>query len=156
MAWELTTWTPLREVTPFRDFERMRREMDRLWDSFFDVGLKKEGKNEVQWLPTLDISETKNDLVVKAELPGMDLKDIDVSLNDVMLTIKGERKQEKEEKEENYHLVERTYGSFYRSVRLPKEVKHDKVKASFKNGVLKIVLPKSEETKKKEVKVKVE
>jgi len=156
MTWELTTWTPFKELTPFRDFERMRRDMDRLWGSFFEGSLKKGTDGEAQWLPSLDISETSNDLVVKAELPGMDPKDIDISLNDGMLTIKGERKQEKEEKEENYHLIERSYGSFCRSVKLPKEVKHDKVKASFRNGVLKIVLPKSEESKKKEVKVKVE
>jgi len=85
----------------------------------------------------------------------MDPKDIDVSLSDGMLTIKGEKKQEREEKEENYHLVERSYGSFTRSVGLPKEVKHDKISASYKNGVLKIVLPKSEEAKQKEVKIKV-
>jgi len=156
MTWELTTWTPFKELTPFRDFERMRRDMDRLWGSFFEGSLKKGTDGEAQWLPSLDISETSNDLVVKTELPGMDPKDIDISLNDGMLTIKGERKQEKEEKEENYHLIERSYGSFCRSVKLPKEVKHDKVKASFRNGVLKIVLPKSEESKKKEVKVKVE
>ncbi len=156
MTWELTTWTPFKELTPFRDFERMRRDMDRLWGSFFEGSLKKGTDGEAQWLPSLDISETSNDLVVKAELPGMDPKDIDISLNDGMLTIKGERKQEKQEKEENYHLIERSYGSFCRSVKLPKEVKHDKVKASFRNGVLKIVLPKSEESKKKEVKVKVE
>jgi len=147
MAWELTTWKPLREL------DKMRGEMDRLWDSFF------EGKPHVrfgEWFPILDVSETKNDLVVKVELPGMDQKDIDVSLSDGHLTIKGEKKKEKEEKEENYHFIERSYGTFTRSVQLPKEVKHDKISASYKNGILKVVLPKSEEAKKKEVKIKVE
>jgi HSP20 family protein len=147
MAWELTTWRP------FRELDRMRGEMDRLWDSFF------EGKPKVrfgEWFPSLDVAETKNDIVVKIELPGMDQKDIDISLSDGHLIIKGEKKQEKEEKEENYHFIERSYGTFTRSVQLPKEVKHDKVTASYKNGVLKVVLPKSEEAKKKEVKVKVE
>ena len=147
MAWELTTWKPLREL------DKMRGEMDRLWDSFF------EGRPHVrfgEWFPTLDVSETKNDFVVKVELPGMDQKDIDVSLSDGHLTIKGEKKKEKEEKEENYHFIERSYGTFTRSVQLPKEVKHDKISASYKNGILKVVLPKSEEAKKKEVKIKVE
>jgi HSP20 family protein len=131
----------------------MRGEMDRLWDSFF------EGRPKVrfgEWFPSLDVAETKNDIVVKIELPGMNQKDIDISLSDGHLIIKGEKKQEKEEKEENYHFIERSYGTFTRSVQLPKEVKHDKVTASYRNGVLKVVLPKSEEAKKKEVKVKVE
>jgi HSP20 family protein len=156
MAWELTTWKPFRELAPFKDFERMRREMDRLLDSFFDGGLR--GRTEMigEWLPSLDVSETKNELVVKAEVPGMDPKDIDISLSDGTLTIKGEKKQEKEEKEADYHLVERSYGSFTRSVQLPKEVQSEKINASYKNGILKITLPKSEEAKKKEVKIKVE
>jgi len=147
MAWELTTWRP------FRELDIMRSEMDRLWDSFF------EGRPKVrfgEWFPSLDVAETKNDIVVKVELPGMDQKDINISLSDGHLIIKGEKKQEKEEKEENYHFIERSYGAFTRSVQLPKEVKHDKISASYKNGVLKVVLPKSEEAKKKEVKIKVE
>ena len=108
------------------------------------------------WVPSLDVAETKNEIVVKAEVPGMDPKDIDVSLSDGILTIKGEKKQEKEKKEEDYHLVERSYGSFTRSVQLPAQVRSDKIQASHKNGVLRIVLPKSEEAKKKEVKIKVE
>jgi HSP20 family protein len=154
MAWELTTWSPLRELAPFRDFDRMRRDMDRLWGSFFErrpVKFEEDG----EYLPVLDLSETNNELVVKCEVPGMDPKDIDISLSDGMLTIKGEKKQEREENEENYHLVERTYGTFTRSVQLPKGVQHDKVNASYKNGVLNIVLPKSEEARKKEIKVKV-
>lgn len=156
MARELEVWKSFRELAPFREFERMRREMDRLWDSFFEGGVRRRTEEAGEWFPALDVAETKNEIVLKAEIPGLDPKDIDISLGEGILTIKGEKKQEKEEKEENYHLIERSYGSFCRSVRLPKEVKHDKVNASFKNGVLKIVLPKSEEAKKKEVKIKVE
>ena len=155
MAWELTTWKPFRELTPFREFERVRREMDRLWDSFLEGGLRKKGE-EGEWLPSLDVAETKNELVVKAEVPGMDPKDIDISLSDGVLTIKGEKRQEKEEKEADYHVIERSYGSFLRSVQLPKEVQSDKISASYKNGILRITLPKSEEAKKKEIKIKVE
>jgi len=86
----------------------------------------------------------------------MNPKDIDISLSNEVLTIKGEKQQEKEEKDENYHFVERSFGSFSRSLRLPTEVKGEKINASYKNGVLKIVLPKSEEAKKKQVKIKVE
>ena len=85
----------------------------------------------------------------------MDPKDIDISLTHDILTIKGQKKQEKEEKEENYHLIERTHGKFVRSVRLPGEVKSDKINASYENGVLNVTLPKSEEAKKKKVKIKV-
>ncbi|MDI6764892.1 MAG: Hsp20/alpha crystallin family protein [Thermodesulfobacteriota bacterium] len=129
--------------------------MDRLWDSFFEERPRRKIEEVGEWLPSLDVSETKNDLVVKAELPGMDPKDIDISLNEGILTIKGERKQEKEENEQNYHLIERSYGSFTRLVRLPREVKSEKISASYKNGVLKVTLPKSEEAKK-ESKIKVE
>jgi HSP20 family protein len=156
MAWELQTWKPFRELAPFREFDRMRKEMDRLWDSFFEGGLRRRAEGGGEWLPSLDVSETKNELVVKAEVPGMDPKDIDISLSDGMLTIKGEKKQEKEEREADYHLVERSYGAFTRSVQLPKEVQSEKINASYKNGILKITLPKSEEAKKKEIKIKVE
>jgi HSP20 family protein len=155
MAWELTTWKPYRELTPFRDFERMRREMDRFWDSFFDVAPRRKTEEGGEWFPSLDVSETKNDIVVKAELPGMDPKDIDISLSDGSLILKGERKTEKEEKEEGYHLIERSFGKFYRTVPLPQGVQSDKINASYKDGVLKITLPKSEEAKKKEIKIKV-
>jgi HSP20 family protein len=134
----------------------MRREMDRLWDSFFERGGRRRTEEVGEWYPSLDVAETKNDVVVKAEVPGMDPKDIDISLSDGILTIKGEKKQEREEKEEDYRLIERNYGSFARSVQLPKGVQSDKINASYKNGVLKVVLPKSEEAKKKEIKIKVE
>jgi len=156
MAKELTIWKPFTELAPFREFERMRRDMDRLWDSFLEGGSRRRSEERGEWLPSLDVSETKNELVVKAEVPGMDAKDIDISLSDGVLTIKGEKKQEKEEKEADYHLIERSYGAFARSVQLPKEVQGGKISASYKDGILKITLPKSEEGKKKEIKIKVE
>jgi len=156
MAWELTTWKPFRELAPFRDFERMRRDMDRFWDSFLEGGQRRKTDDSGEWFPSLDVAETKNDLVVKAEVPGMDAKNIGISISDGVLTIKGEKKEEREEKEADYHLVERSYGAFTRSIRLPAEVHGDKINATYKNGVLKITLPKSEEAKKKEIKIKVE
>jgi len=148
----------VKEVTPWRPFETLsslRRDMDRLWDRFFGEDLGLTRWREV-WTPSLDVSETKNDLIVKTEIAGVDPKDVDISLSGDTLTIKGEKKQEKEEKEEGYHLMERSYGSFSRSVRLPVEVDQDKVKASYKNGVLKITLPKSEKMRAKEIKVNIE
>jgi HSP20 family protein len=123
--------------------------------------LKKVYKSLITSLPVgrqgLGTDDTDiNDLIVKAELPGMDPKDIDISLSDGTLIIKGERKQEKEEKEKDYHLIERSYGTFARMVRLPKEVKRDKISASYKDGILKVILPKSNQAMTKEVKIKVE
>jgi len=155
MAGELTTWRPFRELAPFREFERMRREMDRFWDSFFEKRPAKAGE-EGEFLPSIDLAEKDNELVVKCEVPGMDPKDINISLSDGVLTIRGEKKQEREEKEADYHLVERSYGSFSRSIQLPKQVQSEKISASYKNGILKITLPKSEEAKKKEIKIKVD
>jgi len=156
MARELTVWKPFRHLAPFGDFERMRREMDRMWDSFFERRPQLLAEEQGEWLPALDLAETANEFVVKAEIPGLDSKDIDISLSDNMLTIKGEKKQEREEKEENYHFIERSYGSFFRSIQLPGEVNQQKITTSYKNGILKIHLPKSEEAKKKELKIKVQ
>jgi len=149
MAFELTPWRPFRELATLRD------EMDKMWDRFFGEWPNRELFRGA-WAPSLDISETKNNYVVKAEVPGMDAKDIDISLSGDVLTVKGEKKQEQEEKDENYHRIERRYGSFSRSIRLPGEVQSDKIEAKYKNGILKLTLPKSEEAKKKEIKIKVE
>ena len=104
----------------------------------------------------LDLYEDENELVVKAELPELTKEDVEVSVSDSRLTIKGEKKKEEEIKEENYAYSERSYGAFTRSLDLPCEVEPDRIKASFKNGVLEIKLPKSEEAKKRSVAVKIE
>jgi len=151
MAWELMN------TNPFKDIEKARSEMDSLLDTFlFGVPQKRDFWEEVEWLPAVDVAETKNEIVVNIEIPGMDPKQIDISLSEGALTVKGEKKQEKEEKEENYRLIERRYGTFTRSILLPQEVESDKISASYKNGVLTVVLPKSKEAKKKEIKIKVE
>jgi len=144
---ELTPWKPFGEVGS------LRKEMDNLWDRFFGEAYNKEiGET---WAPSVDISETKDTYVVKAELPGLDANDIKVSISGDMLTLKGEKKKEKEEKDENFHRMERYCGSFQRVFRLPTEVKTDKIKANFDKGILKVVLPKVEEAKQREVEVKV-
>lgn len=103
--------------------------------------------------PYVDISETDKELIVKAEIPGMDPKDIDITLRDGMLSIKGERKQEKEDKGEHYRRIERCYGSFTRNLRLPYEVSENKVKAECKDGILTIKLPKTGKSKEKHIKI---
>jgi len=150
MVWDVTPWKP------FRELERMRREMDRIWDSLVEEKPRKTRKAVTEWLPSVDVSETENNLVVEAEVPGIDPKDIDISLTDGRLIIRGEKKQAKEEKEADYHLVERSYGSLARMVELPAQVQSEKIEASYKDGILKITLPKSEEAKKKVIKIKVE
>jgi HSP20 family protein len=105
--------------------------------------------------PALDVYEQKDDVIVKAEIPGLTKDEIDISLEGNTLTIKGEKNKEEEVKEEDYYRCERTYGAFSRSIELPVAVQTDKVNASFKNGVLEIRLPKTEEAKKNVVKVKV-
>ena len=137
----------MRALKPWTGMTAFRQEMDRLfdrfmeprWDEFAALGESTFG----EWAPSLDLSETKEDLLVKAEVPGMDPKDIEISLQEDLLTIKGEKKQEKEEKDERHHRVERTYGAFTRSVRLPVRVDGSKVKATFKQGLLTITLPKT-------------
>ncbi|HVO65783.1 MAG TPA: Hsp20/alpha crystallin family protein [Syntrophales bacterium] len=107
-------------------------------------------------MPDVDIFESGGNVVVKAELPGMKKEDIEVTLTDGAITISGEKKKEEETKRKDYYKMERSYGSFCRTFSLPAEVKADKVKSTFKDGVLEIIMPKSEEAKSKEVKVKIE
>lgn len=135
----------------------LQREMNRLFDDFFTRDYFVEPfRGMGEWRPALDIAETDTAVVVKAELPGLDSKDVEVSLSGDVLTIKGDKKEEKEEKTKSFHRVERTYGSFQRSVRLPSAVRADQVDATFRNGVLTITLPKAEQARSKTVKIKAE
>jgi HSP20 family protein len=106
--------------------------------------------------PTLDVFEEKDELVVKADLPGMNKDEIEVTVTENVVTIKGEKKKEEEVKEKDYYRRERSYGSFVRSVELPCEVKSDQIKANFKDGVLEVRMPKTEEAKKKAVSIKID
>lgn len=140
--------------SPFRDVVGLRDEMDRLFDNFF-ARSGERGAFDTPWAPTVDIYETKEAVVIDAELPGMKQSDIEVSVTDNTLTIKGEKKQEKNTQEENFHRVERIYGSFSRSFTLPVGVHAEKIKANYKDGVLKITLPKAEEVKPKQIPIEV-
>lgn len=131
-----------------------RREMDRLFERFFEDWPEFEALAE--WSPKLDVSETKDAYVVKAEIPGVEQKDISVTLENQILTIKGEKRQEKEEKDEKRHRIERSWGAFARSIRMPANVEGDKVNAAFKNGVLTVTLPKAPGAKGTTIPVKAE
>ncbi len=140
---------------PFRDLATMQEEMNRLFDRFFDRFPERKEFGEGIWSPCVDISENKDELVVTAEVPGMNKEDIKISLNDNILTLKGEKKQEKKVEEENYHRIERNYGAFHRSFTLPTTVQQNRVKATYTNGILRIALPKVEEAKPKEIAIEV-
>jgi HSP20 family protein len=107
-------------------------------------------------VPAIDISETKNELRVKADLPGLSEKDVEVTISGDVLTIKGKKEEEKCEQNENYYRKERSFGSFVRQIPLPTKIKENEVKAKFKNGILHIVMPKSEEEVAKGIKIEVE
>ena len=147
----LIRWRPTRDLLSIRD------EVNRLFDNFF-TGLpeRRRGLLEGEWAPSVDIAETDNEVVVTAELPGVKQDDVDITITDDVLTLKGEKKEEKEVKEKNYHRIERSYGSFQRSVSLPAGVQADKAKATYKDGVLHITVPKAEEAKPKQIKINVE
>ncbi len=133
----------------------VQREINRLFDGFLQGGTKDEDFGLSLWTPAVDIAEQDNDYVVKVELPGMSKDDVKITLESNILTIRGEKKQEKDLKEENYHRIERSYGSFQRSFTLPTTVKSDKIDASYRDGILSITLPKMEEAKPKQIEVKV-
>jgi len=124
---------------------------DRVLDGFATPELV---SNDTQWMPNIDITENETEFSVRAEVPGIDKNDIDITLTEGLLTIKGEKKYENEEKSENFHRRESCYGSFARSFRLSSEIENDKIEANYKDGVLKITLPKMEAVAPKKIEVK--
>jgi len=133
----------------------LQRRMNRMFDDFFgDFG--HSGLSTMQFVPRVDISETEKEIKVTAELAGLDEKDVEITLHDDVLTIKGEKKEEHQEKNERLFVSERSYGSFSRSIVLPETIQQDKINAVFKKGVLTLTLPKApaEETKAKKIEIK--
>lgn len=141
------------KYNPFRELRAMQEQMNRL----LDLAWNREGEElqEGIWQPSVDIYEDANSVVIKAELPGIEQKDIEVKIEDNTLILRGERKHEQEVKKENYHRVERYYGTFHRSFSLPQTINQEKIKAACDKGVLTITLPKREETKPKQISVEV-
>ncbi len=152
----LIPWEPFTRWDPFKELEDMERRLS----TWFGRPLhRREGGKEAltvaEWVPLVDIEENDKEYVIKAELPEMKKEDIKVSVEDDVLCISGERKHEKEEKGKKYHRVERSYGCFERSFTLPDDADGTKVTAEYKDGVLKVHLPKSEKAKPKAIEVKV-
>lgn len=145
----ITRWDPFRNLTSFQE------QMNRLFeDSFFRP--RGETSALTTWAPAVDIYETENELVVKADLPDINEKDLDVRVENNTLTIRGERSFEEKVKEDNFLRVERAYGAFTRSFSLPNTVNTDSIKAEYRHGVLTVRMPKREESKPKQIKVSVQ
>ncbi|HSL99280.1 MAG TPA: Hsp20/alpha crystallin family protein [Candidatus Limnocylindria bacterium] len=146
--------TLIRWTDPFRDITTLQDRMNQLFGNFPDRGHgREEGLGKGVWMPAVDIYETKDAICVRAELPGVDKDAIGVEVKDGVLVLRGERKFEKEVKEENYHRIERSYGIFHRSFTLPSSVDGEKVTARMKDGVLQVDLPKKEQAKPKQIKI---
>ena len=152
--WQPRTQTLVR-WDPFSELTDLRREMDQIFGNFFGRTPFSMATTEGNWSPLVDIHETNEGFQLMAELPGVKQEDIQVSVEGDTLTLKGERKHETEVKQDQYHRIERSYGSFERSILLPSVVDATRVKATYKDGVLEVQLPKKEEAKPKEIKVEV-
>lgn len=139
---------------PTRDLFNLRHNMNSLFDDFFYPRRRSYGDEALwNWNPAVDIYEDADNIVVKAEIPGMDKEGITVDVKDRVLTLKGERSEDKEVKEDSYYRKERTYGRFERAFTLPADVKTDDIKAEYKDGVLKVIVPKPEVQKPKQITV---
>jgi HSP20 family protein len=141
---------------PLRDLSSIQEKMNQLFeDTLSRTRGREEGLAAGMWTPAVDIYETGESVVVKAELPGLTKEQVGIEVKDGILTLKGERKVEREVKEENYHRVERAYGTFQRSFSLPASVDQEKIGATLKDGVLEVTLPKKEQAKPKQISVSV-
>jgi len=141
---------------PFREMSGLQERMNRLLSDFRTrAPFGEEELTQGAWIPAVDIYETKESILLNVELPGVTKEDISLEVKDSTLMLRGEKKLEKDVKEENFHRMERAYGSFTRAFTLPSTVQQDKVKAKFRDGILEIVLPKAEEAKPKQIKVDV-
>jgi len=146
-------YNPINERGVLTDLFNVQKEMSKMFSNFFTDD--NESFTGLQnWYPSADITEGKDQYTVHIELPGVTKDGVKITLQENVLTVQGEKKQESETKEENFHRVERSYGSFSRSFRLPSLVKSDKIDANYKDGVLTIVLPKAEEAKAKQIDIK--
>ena len=138
---------------PFRDLRTLQEEVNRLFSTNLTRAFGDEGIGRGAWAPSVDIYENKDQIVLEAELPGMKQEDFDLSIENNVITLRGERKFEKTDETDNYHRVERSYGSFTRSFTLPQTVSAEGASAEYNNGVLRVTLPKREETKSRRIQV---
>src|SRR5918998_5833882 len=138
---------------PFRDLRMLQDEVSRLFSSNLSRSFGDEGIARGAWAPTVDIYENKDQIVLEAELPGMNREDFDLAIENNIITLRGERRFEKKDEGDNYHRVERSYGTFTRSFTLPQTVSAEGAVAEYKNGVLRVSLPKREEVKARRIEV---
>jgi HSP20 family protein len=138
---------------PFRDLRTLQEEVNRLFSNNLTPSFGDEGIGRGAWNPNVDIYENKDQIVLEAELPGMNREDFDLTVENNVITLRGERRFEKKDDADNYHRVERAYGSFTRSFTLPQTVSGDGASAEYRNGVLRVALPKREETKARRIEV---
>jgi HSP20 family protein len=138
---------------PFRDLRTLQDEVNRLFSTNFPRGFGDEGIARGAWTPSVDIFENKDEIVLEAELPGMNREDFELTIENNVLTLRGERRFEKRDEADNYHRVERAYGAFSRSFTLPQTVSSEGATAEYKNGVLRVVLHKREEVKARRIEV---
>jgi HSP20 family protein len=149
----LIRWRPGAEFTP--RISDLSREMNRLFDSFFHSDIADDGTLAATWIPAVDILEQDDSYEFEAELPGLKKEDVKISVQDNILTLRGDKKDERKESKKGYLRMETNYGSFSRSFTLPTTINASKIEAEFKDGVLKIHIPKAEEAKSKMIEVKV-
>ena len=138
---------------PFRELSSLQTEMNRLFNAAFDPSGPGNGGTARRWAPAMDLLETDDHFVLRADLPGMTESDVNIELEDNVLTVSGERKAEHEEKREGFYRVERAFGTFSRSLTLPKGVDADAVTAGFENGVLEVRVPKPEQRKPRKIEI---
>jgi HSP20 family protein len=150
---DVTAWNPVSDLTS--EIASMQREMDRVFDRFMRGGGSVDDGTTSTIMPPVDIIEHDNEYIVKVDLPGVKKEDVKITITNDVLTLRGEKTEEKEHKGKNYHRMERGIGSFQRSFTLPTSVKSDKIEAEFRDGILTISLPKPEEAKPKQIEVKV-
>ncbi|MDY6969594.1 MAG: Hsp20/alpha crystallin family protein [Spirochaetota bacterium] len=151
MNWNLTN----KKNDNFFGLDLFKQDLSKVFDDFFS--LKPTNLFQSEWMPNIDVEEDENTIHVKAEMPGIDEKDISVNLENNILTLKGEKNEEKEEKskDKKYHYSERKFGSFSRSITLPENIKTDTIEATFKKGILKIEIPKDETKKSNKIQVEI-
>ena len=138
---------------PFRDLRSLQEEVNRLFSGNLSRSFADEGIARGAWMPSVDIYENKDQIVLEAELPGMNREDFELTVENNVLTLRGERRFEKKDETDNYHRVERAYGTFTRSFTLPQTVSGDGASAEYKNGVLRVVLKKREEVKARRIQI---
>lgn len=152
----LVRWKPGQDLMAFpSDILGMQRSINKMFDSLFRGDTWDEEVAASLWNPAVDVEERDQEYVLRVELPGVAKEDVNITTRENILTVRGEKKQKKESRESNYHRTERQYGSFQRSFNLPGSVKSDKIEATFKDGILEVVVPKAEEAKARAIEVKV-